>query len=321
MGEGPGEGTAEGTGEAKNEASRLRVGFVGLGIMGRPMALNLIKAGFSLTGWNRSDNDRLREVAAAGGRRAASPREVAEASDVIITNVTDSADVEAVILGENGVAAGAQSGAVVIDMSTISPDVTRTIAATLKRQGVEMIDAPVSGGERGAIDGTLSIMAGGDAAALERVRPILEAMGKKIVHCGPNGAGQTVKLCNQIAVGLHNLAMSEALVLAAKAGVSPDRMVEAVAAGAGGSWAMSNLAPRVLRRDFAPGFKLGLQQKDLRLALEAGRSSRTPLPGTALVHQLYTALEAEGLGDEGNQALVKAIERLANVEVRGEEAP
>ncbi len=307
--------------EAKSEASRLRVGFVGLGIMGRPMALNLIKAGFPLTGWNRSDNDRLREVIAAGGTRAGSPREVAAASDVIITNVTDSADVEAVILGENGVAGGAQRGAIVIDMSTISPDVTRAIAATLKKQGVEMIDAPVSGGERGAIDGTLSIMAGGDAEVLERVRPVLEAMGKKIVHCGPNGAGQTVKLCNQIAVGLHNLAMSEALVLAAKAGVSPDRMVEAVAAGAGGSWAMSNLAPRVLRRDFAPGFKLGLQQKDLKLALEAGRNSRTPLPGTALVHQLYTALEAEGLGDEGNQALVKAIERLANVEVRGEEAP
>ncbi len=304
-----------------SETKKLRVGFVGLGIMGRPMALNLIRAGFPLTVWNRSDNDRLHEVIDAGATRARSPREVAEASDVIITNVTDSADVEAVILGENGVAGGAQRGAIVIDMSTISPDVTRAIAATLKQQGVAMIDAPVSGGERGAIDGTLSIMAGGDAEVLERARPVLEAMGKKIVHCGPNGAGQTVKLCNQIAVGLHNLAMSEALVLAAKAGVSPDRMVEAVAAGAGGSWAMSNLAPRVLRRDFAPGFKLGLQQKDLKLALEAGRSSHTPLPGTALVHQLYTALEAAGLGDEGNHALVKAIEQLARIEVRGEEAP
>jgi len=183
-----------------------------------------------------------------------------------------------------------------------------------------MLDAPVSGGERGAIEGTLSIMVGGDAETLERARPVLEAMGKKIVHCGPSGAGQTVKLCNQIVVGLHNLAMSEALVFAAKAGVSVDRMVEAVAAGAAGSWAMSNLAPRVLRRDFAPGFKIGLQQKDLRLALEAGRSSRTPLPGTALVHQLYTSLEAEGLSDEGNQALVKALEELAHVVVRGEAA-
>ncbi|HLZ72508.1 MAG TPA: NAD(P)-dependent oxidoreductase [Dehalococcoidia bacterium] len=143
-------------------------------------------------------------------------------------------------------------------------------------------------------------------------------MGKRIVHCGPAGAGQTVKLCNQVVVGLHNLAMSEALVLAAKAGISVDRMLEAVSAGAAGSWALSNLAPRVLKRDFAPGFKIGLQQKDLKLALEAGRSARAPLPGTALVHQLYTALEAAGLADEGNQALVKALEQLAGVEVRGE---
>ena len=303
------------------EAGELKIGFVGLGIMGRPMALNTIRAGFRVIAWNRSDNERLHEVISAGATRAGSPREVAAASDVIVTNVTDSADVEAVVLGENGIIRGARPGAIVIDMSTISPDVTRAISARLQEQGVQMLDAPVSGGERGAIEGTLSIMVGGDGAVLEKARPVLEAMGKKIVHCGPAGAGQTVKLCNQIAVGLHNLAMSEALVLAAKAGVSVDRMVEAVAAGAGGSWAMSNLAPRVLRRDFAPGFKLALQQKDLRLALEAGRSARAPLPGTALVHQLYTALEADGLGDEGNQALVKAIERLARAEVHGEEAP
>jgi len=303
-----------------SEASTLNVGYVGLGIMGRPMALNVLKAGFTVTAWNRSDNERFREVAAAGAKRARSPREVAEVSNIVITNVTDSADVEAVILGENGVIYGAKARAIVVDMSTISPDVTRQIAAKLREKGVQMLDAPVSGGERGAIESTLSIMVGGDAETLERARPVLETMGKKIVHCGPSGAGQTVKLCNQIVVGLHNLAMSEALVLAAKAGVSVDRMVEAVAAGAAGSWAMSNLAPRVLRRDFAPGFKIGLQQKDLRLALEAGRSSRTPLPGTALVHQLYTSLEAEGLSDEGNHALVKALEELAHVEVRGEAA-
>ena len=303
-----------------SEASTLNVGYVGLGIMGRPMALNVLKAGFTVTAWNRSDNERFREVAAAGAKRARAPREVAEVSDIVITNVTDSADVEAVILGESGVIYGAKARAIVVDMSTISPDVTRQIAAKLREKGVQMLDAPVSGGERGAIEGTLSIMVGGDAETLERARPVLETMGKKIVHCGPSGAGQTVKLCNQIVVGLHNLAMSEALVFAAKAGVSVDRMVEAVAAGAAGSWAMSNLAPRVLRRDFAPGFKIALQQKDLRLALEAGRSSRTPLPGTALVHQLYTSLEAEGLSDEGNQALVKALEELAHVVVRGEAA-
>lgn len=298
----------------------LRVGCVGLGIMGRPMALNVLKAGFPVIAWNRSQNERLREVLNAGASQGASPSEVARQVDVVLVNVTDSPDVEAVVLGDQGVIAGAQPGLVVVDNSTISPEVTRRIGAALAEKGVQMVDAPVSGGERGAIAGTLSIMAGGESDALERVRPVLEAMGQTIVHCGPLGAGQTVKLCNQIAVGLHNLAMSEALVLAAKAGVSVDRMVEAVAAGAGGSWAMSNLAPRVLKRDFAPGFKLGLQQKDLRLALEAGRAAGAPLPGTALVHQLYEALETRGLADEGNQALVKAIELLADVEVRGNDA-
>lgn len=295
----------------------LRVGCVGLGIMGRPMALNVLKAGFPVVAWNRSQNDRLRDVLAAGAHKGGSPTEVARQVDVVLINVTDSPDVEAVALGEQGVIAGAHEGLVVVDNSTISPEVTRRVGAALAERGVQMVDAPVSGGERGAIAGALSIMAGGESATLERVRPVLQAMGQTIVHCGPLGAGQTVKLCNQIAVGLHNLAMSEALVLAAKAGISVDRMVEAVAAGAGGSWAMTNLAPRVLKRDFAPGFKLGLQQKDLRLALEAGRAAGAPLPGTALVHQLYEALETRGLADEGNQALVKAIELLANVEVRG----
>lgn len=302
------------------DGEKLRVGCVGLGIMGRPMALNVIKAGFPVAAWNRSANARFDEVVAAGARRAGSPRAVAELSDVVVVNVTDSPDVEAVILGEQGVLHGARSGTIVIDNSTISPDVTRAIAARLRERDVALLDAPVSGGERGAIEGTLSIMVGGEAWALEKARPVLEAMGKRIVHCGPSGAGQTVKLCNQVVVGLHNLAMSEALVLAAKAGVSVDRMLEAISAGAAGSWALSNLAPRILRRDFAPGFKIGLQQKDLKLALEAGRSARAPLPGTALVHQLYTALEADGLADEGNQALVKALEKLADVEVRGEGA-
>jgi 3-hydroxyisobutyrate dehydrogenase len=298
----------------------LRVGCVGLGIMGRPMALNVLKAGFAVVAWNRSDNERLREVLAAGAQWVESPADAARRADVVLVNVTDSPDVEAVVLGEQGVLAGAHAGLVLVDNSTISPEVTRRIGAALAEKGVQMVDAPVSGGERGAIAGTLSIMAGGEPAALERARPVLAVLGQTIVHCGPLGAGQTVKLCNQIAVGLHNLAMSEALVLAAKAGISVDRMVEAVAAGAGGSWAMSNLAPRVLKRDFAPGFKLGLQQKDLRLALEAGRAAGAPLPGTALVHQLYEALETRGLADEGNQALVKAIELLADVEVRGGEA-
>ncbi len=179
-----------------------------------------------------------------------------------------------------------------------------------------MLDAPVSGGQQGAIDGTLSIMIGGRAETLERCRPVLEAMGGKLVHCGPSGAGQTVKLCNQIAVALTNLGMCEALVFAARSGIDPRVMIEAVSAGAGTSWQMQNLAPRIVERDFEPGFKVAHQRKDLRLALEASEKIAASLPGTGLVQQLFSALEANGLGEEGTQALVKALEKLADVEVR-----
>jgi 3-hydroxyisobutyrate dehydrogenase len=294
-----------------------RVGLIGLGIMGKPMARNLLKAGFALTVYNRtaSKADDLRNEHAAV---VMSPAEVAAASDVIITMVTNSPDVEEVVLGSQGIIQGAKSGSIVIDMSTISPVVTAEIGERLAARGVAMVDAPVSGGERGAIDGTLSIMAGGSAADFERCRPVFETMGTKIVYCGPLGSGQTVKLCNQIVVGLHNLAVSECLVFAAASGINTDRMLEAVSAGAAGSWALTNLAPKVLRRDFSPGFKVSLQQKDLRLALEAADRMHLALPGLALTHQLYGALERRGLGDEGNQALVRAIELLCDVEVRGE---
>jgi 3-hydroxyisobutyrate dehydrogenase len=296
-----------------------RIGVIGLGIMGKSMARNLLKAGFSLTVFNRT-RAKADELAAEGAHVADSPAEVAHASDVIITIVTNSPDVEQVVLGEKGVIEGVQEGAVLVDMSTISPEVTRTIGARMAERGVVMLDAPVSGGERGAIDGTLSIMAGGEPDVFERCRPVFEAMGKKLVHCGPLGAGQTVKLCNQIVVGLNNLAMSECLVFAAAAGISVDRMLEAVSAGAAGSWALSNLAPKLLRRDFSPGFKVGLQQKDLRLALEAADRMHLSLPGLALTHQLYGALERRGLADEGNQALVRALEYLSDVTVKGDEA-
>jgi len=180
-----------------------------------------------------------------------------------------------------------------------------------------MLDAPVSGGETGAVEGTLSIMVGGRREVFEGCRPILEAMGKRIAYCGPSGAGQTVKLCNQVVVGLNNLAMCEALVLSAKAGVEPATMLEAISGGAASSWALLNLAPRVLAGDFRPGFKVAHQQKDLRLALELAYERSAPLLGTTLVHQLFTALEAEGLGSEGTQALVKAVAKLANISMRG----
>ena len=218
-------------------------------------------------------------------------------------------------LGAKGIIEGAHAGLVHIDMTTMSPQVTRRIAERLAEAGVEMLDAPVSGGQQGAIEGTLSIMVGGKAETLERCRPVLAAMGGKIVYCGPAGAGQTVKLCNQIAVALTNLGMCEALVFAARSGIDPRVMIEAVSAGAGTSWQLQNLAPRIVERDFRPGFKVAHQRKDLRLALEAAAAMAAPLPGTGLVAELFSALEADGLGEEGTQALVKALEKAADVEV------
>ena len=291
-----------------------RIGFIGLGIMGRPMARNLLSADYELTVWNRS-RPGIDALVEAGAQEADSPHEVAERSDIVITIVGDAPDVEEVALGEAGIIHGAHDGLVHVDMTTQSPSVTRAIAARYAEAGIELIDAPVSGGEQGAIDGTLSIMAGGKRDVFDRCQGVFDAMGETIVYCGPSGSGQVVKLCNQVVVGLNNLAMSEALVLAAKAGVPPGTMIEAVRAGAGSSWALHNLAPRILAGDFAPGFKIAHQQKDLRLALELANQGHTPLPGTALVHQLFSALEADGMSEEGTQALVKALEKLSGASV------
>jgi 3-hydroxyisobutyrate dehydrogenase len=291
-----------------------RIGFIGLGIMGRPMARNLLRAGYPLIVWNRS-RPGIEELAQEGASPASDPQDVARQSNVVITMVTDSPDVEEVALGPKGIIAAGGPGLVHVDMSTISPAVTRRIASRLAEKGIEMLDAPVSGGDTGARAGTLSIMVGGKKEVFERCRPIFEVLGHTIVYCGPHGAGQTVKLCNQVIVALNNLAMCEALVFAAKAGVDTRRMLEAVGAGAASSWALLNLAPRVLDRDFRPGFKVAHQQKDLRLALETAEEQAIPLPGTSLVHQLFAAVEAEGLGDEGTQALIKALEKLAGAQV------
>ena len=294
------------------------VGFIGLGIMGAPMVRNLLAAGFDLTVWNRTPA-RCESAAEAGATVADSPAAVAARSDITITCVTASADVEAVILGADGapspVIDGVRPGSVVVDMSTISPAVTRAAAARLAERDVQLLDAPISGGEQGAINGTLSIMVGGDPATLDRVRPVLEAMGSRITHCGPSGAGQTVKLCNQIAVSVNNLAMAEALLFCQASGVNPATMLEAISAGAAGSWQISNLGPRIVERDFAPGFKIGLQQKDLRLALEAADQLHLPLAATSLVHQLFAAVERESGPDVGTQALVNALEALSGITV------
>jgi len=296
--------------------SQPTVGFIGLGIMGRPMCKNLIQAGFPLVVWNRS-RPGIEEVVGYGAREAASPRAVAEQSDVIITMVTDSPDVRQVILGEEGIIHGVKRDIVVIDMSTISPAVTREIAAALKMKGVHMLDAPVSGGDRGAIAGTLSIMVGGEEPVFERCRPIFEAMGKVIVYVGPSGSGQIVKLCNQTAGAIHLQAMFEALILAVRAGVDPARMLEAITAGAAGSWMLSNLAPRILKGDLNPAFMVKLQQKDLRLVMETSEELNLPLPATALVHQLFRSVQADGNGDLGTQSLITVMEKLAGVRVVG----
>ncbi len=292
----------------------MRLGFIGLGIMGRPLARHLLDSGHEVTVWNRS-RPGIDALVAVGASAGSSPRDVASRSDIVFTMVGDSPDVFQVALGADGLVSGAHAGLIHIDMSTISPTVTREIAARYADAGIEMLDAPVSGGETGAINATLSIMVGGKEDVFARCRPLLEALGRTITYCGPNGAGQTVKLCNQVIVSLTNLAVCEALVMAAKAGVPPRTMLEAVSGGAAASWQLSNLGPKMIAGDMKPGFKVWHQQKDLRLALEVAREARLPLPGTALVHQLFATVEADGLGDAGTQALVKALEKLGDVSV------
>jgi 3-hydroxyisobutyrate dehydrogenase len=294
----------------------MRLGFIGLGIMGRPMAKHLMDAGHTLTVWNRS-RPGIDALVEAGAEEGASPADVAARSEVVFTMVGDSPDVEAVATGENGIISGGTSGLVHIDCTTISPSVTRAIAEAYATQGIDLLDAPVSGGEGGAINATLSIMVGGKQEVFERCKPLLEAMGKTITYCGPSGAGQTVKLCNQVAVSVTNMAVCEALVLAAKAGVSPQTMLDAISGGAASSWQMVNLGPKMIEGDFRPGFKVWHQQKDLRLALEVARDNDLPMPATALVAQLFASIATEGHRDAGTQALVKALEKLGNVRVGG----
>ena len=293
-----------------------RVGFIGLGIMGRPMARNLLKAGFTVVAHSRT-RGRVDEVVAAGAQAANSPREVAARSDVVITMVPDTPDVRAVMLGADGVIEGARAGLIAIDMSTISPSATQDIAAALAGRGVRMLDAPVSGGESGATAGTLSIMVGGDESVFNDCRPVLAAMGSRITYIGPHGHGQIAKLCNQV-VGVVTLeAVAEGLILAGKAGVDVGRVIEALSGGAADSWNLRNQAPRMLARDFKPGFFVHLQQKDLRLAMELANAARAPLPGAALVQQLFTAVEADGGSRHGVQALILALERLAAINLGG----
>ncbi|MBS7648892.1 NAD(P)-dependent oxidoreductase [Candidatus Bathyarchaeota archaeon] len=282
--------------------------------MGKPMAINLLRAGFPLTVWNRT-RSKMDELVAMGAYGAGSPREVAERTDVVITIVTDSPDVEEVILGPNGVIHGARPGLIVIDMSTISPSVTRRIAEELAKKGAKMLDAPVSGGEKGAKEASLSIMVGGPRETFEECLSIFEALGKKITYMGPVGMGQTAKLCNQVICALNIQAVCEGLMLGAKAGLDVKKLLEAISAGAASSWMLVNLGPKMIERDFKPGFKIRHQQKDLRLALSLSEELNLPLPGTALVHQMLRIVEAEGLGEAGTQAAITAMEKIAGKKI------
>ncbi|MDW8326655.1 MAG: NAD(P)-dependent oxidoreductase [Anaerolineales bacterium] len=292
-----------------------KLGFIGLGIMGLSMARNLLRAGFPLRVWNRTAG-KMATLAAEGATTATSPADLAAQCDVVFICVSDTPDVQAVVLGEQGVIHGIRPGALVVDMSTISPAATREMAAALRAKGAAMLDAPVSGGSEGAAQGTLTIMVGGQAADVERALPYLRAMGKTITHIGENGMGQMAKLVNQILVVVTMLGVSEALLFAKAGGLDLEKTLAAVSGGAAGSWMLSHRGPQVLRRDWRPGFTIDLQQKDIRLVLDEADRLGVPLLATSLVFNLYRVLQNDGLGGEGNHALVKALEKLAGIEIK-----
>lgn len=291
-----------------------QIGFIGLGIMGRGMTRNLLKAGRDVTVWNRTAA-RMDEFVAEGAKSASSPADLASRCDVILICVSDTPDVEQVLFGADGVSAGVKRGALAVDHSTISPQKTVEMAKRLNAQGAAFLDAPVSGGSEGAKNGTLSIMVGGAASDFERALPILQAYGKTVTHVGAQGAGQMAKLVNQILVVVNQLAASEALLFAQAGGLDLSKTIDAVKGGAAGSWMLANRGPQMIVRDFRPGFTIDLQQKDLRLVLEAADEMGIPLLATGMVFQMYRALQAQGLGGEGNHSLVKALEKMMGVEL------
>ena len=286
----------------------LAIGFIGLGIMGGPMAARLLRAGHRVTVYNRTAS-KCQPLVAAGARAARTPREAAAGAQIVVSIVTDSPDARAVLLGPEGAASGASPGALFIDMSTIAPAAARDIGAALDGQGLAFLDAPVTGGDVGAREGTLSILVGGAAADLERARPVLSVLGKRITHCGPLGAGQTVKACNQILCALNMVGIVEALHLAGASGIPAATLLEALVPGAGGSWALEKLGPRIAAADFAPGFMIRLIQKDLRIVEDMARQGGLPLAGTATAKAYFQDNEAAGEGDLGTQAMYRALDR------------
>lgn len=293
----------------------MKIGFIGLGIMGKPMARNLLKAGYELVVMDRNQGS-VDEVVAAGALAAANPKAVAEQTDLIITMLPNSPHVKEVVLGVNGVIEGAKAGTIVADMSSIAPLVSRELSAELAKKGIEMLDAPVSGGEPKAIEGTLSVMVGGKKEVFEKCYPILKAMAGSVVLTGDIGAGNVTKLANQVIVALNIAAMSEALVLAAKAGVEPELVYQAIRGGLAGSTVLDAKAPLVMDRKFNPGFRINLHIKDLNNALETSHEIGVPLPLTAAVMEMMQALKVDDLGDADHGSLIRYYEKLAKVEVK-----
>jgi 2-hydroxy-3-oxopropionate reductase len=287
-----------------------RIGFIGLGIMGQPMAKHLVDAGYAVTVWNRTAS-KTADLVKAGARLGSSPKDVASRSDITITIVADTPDVRQVILGPDGVIEGATPGTVVIDMSTISPIATREIAGALSQRRVEMLDAPVSGGQKGAIEGTLSIMVGGQPEVFERVLPVFQKLGRNIVHVGGSGAGQVAKACNQLVLSLTLLGVAEALTLARKAGVDPAKVRAALLGGFAQSRVLEMHGQRMLDGNFQPGFRTRLFHKDMGIVMETGRASGMPLLGAGLAAQLYQMAMSQGLAELDYSALARMIADLA----------
>jgi 3-hydroxyisobutyrate dehydrogenase len=290
----------------------MKIAFIGMGTMGAPMALNLLKAGHEVIVHNRT-RDREAPVAEAGALRAVTPKEAAAAAEIIVICVSDTPDVEEIILGEKGVIHGAQSGAIVVDMSTISPAATRHVAKKLDKKEIKMLDAPVSGGSEGAQNGTLTIMVGGEPEDFKKALPVLEAMGKTITHIGPIGAGQLTKAINQILISGTYLTVAEGLTLGIKAGLDMKKVVSALSGGAAGSWVLDNRAANVIKNEYPLGFRVRLHRKDLGIALSAAREMEITLPCTALVEQIENGLIARGYGDEDVSALARTIREQSGI--------
>ncbi len=291
-----------------------KVGFIGLGLMGKPMARNLMRAGYQLVVNNRTPA-KAEELASEGATVAPNGRAVAEQCDIIITMLPDSPDVEQVVAGKDGVLEGIKPGALLIDMSSISPVVTRELAEKVRAKGASMLDAPVSGGDVGAIQGTLSIMVGGDAADFERAKPLFEVMGKTIVHVGGTAAGQVTKAANQVLVGITIAAVSEALLLGAKGGVAPEKILDVLGGGLAGNKVMEVKREKLLTHDFTPGFRAELHHKDMGIAMAAARDYGLVLPLTAIVDQLFQSMKKKGWGTQDHSGLLRVLEDLAEFQI------